>query len=397
MTFTKNKYILNSLFLFIIYSLLTVFVFAESEQKELDSLQEEIEKYEQQLVQNKEKEKSTSNLIASLDREIDVTSGMLFSLRKEVNEKERQIKSRTQQVTKLDEQVEQLRELIKKRLVSFYKYGRRRDYELLLTSGSWQKTNVWLKYQKMVAQNDRRNFESLVSKYQALQKEQQQLRLDINQKEKALTQKERRTGQLKASRAKRQKYLKTVQKDVQYLERHVRELEAAQEQIKGFIKKSEKKRADKQRQISHKKEKVIQKPTRDYSFATMRGRLPWPTRGDIISRFGKQRHPTLKTVTENLGIEIRAPLGTPVQSVDAGQVQTITWQRGRGNIIIVSHDEGYYTVYTHLSDIRVNLMDYVDTGQVIGTVGDSGSLNGPVLHFQIWKNTDNLNPEDWLS
>ena len=89
-------------------------------------------------------------------------------------------------------------------------------------------------------------------------------------------------------------------------------------------------------------------------------------------------------------------LGTPVISVDGGQVQTITWQRGRGNIIIISHDHGYYTVYTHLADIRVNPMEYVETGQVIGTVGDSGSLVGPVLHFQIWKNTQNLDPEKWL-
>ena len=164
-----------------------------------------------------------------------------------------------------------------------------------------------------------------------------------------------------------------------------------------MIENREKERTQKQRQISHKKTQVIQvEPHRDYTFSSLRGRLPWPTQGQIISHFGKQRHPTLKTITENLGIEIRAPLGTPVQTVDAGQVQTITWQRGRGNIIIVSHDDGYYTVYTHLADIRVDLLDTIEAGEIIGTVGDSGSLNGPVLHFQIWKNTENLNPEDWL-
>ncbi|MBN1464966.1 peptidoglycan DD-metalloendopeptidase family protein [candidate division KSB1 bacterium] len=387
----------NAFLLFLFIGILFQRVYAdEDNQRELQLLQQEIKKYEGQLVQAKEKQRTTSNLIASLDREIDVTSGVLTALRDEVSQKDVKIKARTEQVAELEEQVAKLRELIIKRLVSFYKYGRRHDYELLLTGGSWQKANVWLKYQKLVAHNDRRNYESLLAKVTALQEEEQQLRLDMAQKEKALIQKERRTEQLKASRQKRQEHLAAARKDAEYLEQHVRELASAQEQIKGFIAKSEKVRTDKQRQISHKKESVVQKPTRDYSFSSMRGHLPWPTQGDVISHFGRQRHPTLNTITENLGIEISAPLGTPVQVVDAGQVQTITWQRGRGNIIIISHDEGYYTVYTHLSDIRVNLMDFVEPGQIIGAVGDSGSLNGPVLHFQIWKNTDNLNPEEWL-
>ncbi|MBN1561821.1 peptidoglycan DD-metalloendopeptidase family protein [candidate division KSB1 bacterium] len=392
----KRKYLAILLLLFIGGCVRQAYAEAEERQRELQSLQEEIKKYEQQLVQAKEKEKSTANLIASLDRQIDVTSGMLSSLRNEISQKDGQIKARSEQVTELQDQVARLRQVIKKRLVSFYKYGRRRDYELLLAGGSWHKANVWLKYQKMVAHNDRRNIESLLTKVQALQEEQQQLQLDVAHKANALAQNERRSEQLVMSRQKRQTHLATVRKDAEYLKQHMRELESAQEQIRGYIARSEKKRTDKQRQISHKKEIVMQKPTRDYNFSALRGHLPWPTRGDVISHFGKQRHPTLKTVTENLGIEISAPLGAPVQAVDGGQVQTITWQRGRGNIIIVSHDDGYYTVYTHLSDIRVNLMDYVEPGQIIGAVGDSGSLNGPVLHFQIWKNTDNLNPEEWL-
>lgn len=372
--------------------------FANNSDKELQTLQKEIIKYEQELSQKKAKEKSTSNLIASLDREIDMTSGMLFKLRSDVTSQDSQIKSRRQEIAQLEDQVAKLRELIKKRLVNFYKYGRRNDYELLLTGGSWQKANVWLKYQKLVAHNDRRNFQSLVTKVEKLHSEEQQLRRDISTKERLLKEQEHRTTQLKSSREKRQDYLKTIKKDRAFLEQQVQDLEASQKEIRGLIESREKERADKQRQISHKKAQVVPKPpSRDYSFSSLRGRLPWPTQGSIISHFGKQRHPTLKTVTENLGIEIRAPLGTPVQSVDAGQVQTITWQRGRGNIIIISHDDGYYTVYTHLADIRVDLMDTIDAGQIIGTVGDSGSLNGPVLHFQIWKNTDNLNPEDWLS
>jgi septal ring factor EnvC (AmiA/AmiB activator) len=388
------------IFIIIVFTfVLTTFCAVSAEDnKQLESLQKDIQKYEQELSEKRASEKSTSNLIASLDQEIDVTSGMLLRLRRSVDAQDAEIKARTQEIAQLEDQIQKLRELITNRLVSFYKHGRRQDYQMLLAGGSWQKTNVWLKYQKLVAQNDRRNFQSLVTKVEKLQTEEQQLRRDISNKARLLKEQEHRTTQLKSSRQKRQSYLQTIKKDRAFLEQQVRDLEASQREIRGLIESREKERADKQRQISHKKDRVVPKPpSRDYNFASLRGRLPWPTQGTVISHFGKQRHPTLKTVTENLGIEIRAPLGTPVQCVDAGQVQTITWQRGRGNIIIISHDDGYYTVYTHLADIRVDLMDTIEAGQIIGTVGDSGSLNGPVLHFQIWKNTDNLNPEDWLS
>ena len=132
------------------------------------------------------------------------------------------------------------------------------------------------------------------------------------------------------------------------------------------------------------------------NFYALQGQMQWPAKGTISARFGKQKHPQLKTITENLGIEIKARRGDPVIAVADGTVQSITWQRGRGNIIILNHGNGYYTVYTNLQDILVDMNEPVRGNQRIGTVGESGSLHGPVLNFQIWKNTKNLNPEDWL-
>jgi len=374
----------------------TAWLFADvtRSQKELQSLQSEIDRYEGQLSKKKKDEQGAANLIANLDRKIDLTSSVLYELQGQIRRNDHDINRLEQDIQHLQTQIDALRMVIKKRLVSFYKYGRRRDYNLLLTGGSLQTMDVWLRYERLVAQNDNRNFKSLISKRQKLQDDQQQLQVVMAQREKALAESKRQAGQLQQSRTKRRTYLRGVRQDRLYLEKHLEELDAAQAEIKGLISKSERSRVEKQRQLSN--QNIIRKPSRDYSFASMKGRLAWPTTGPVVSHFGRQRHPTLKTVTENLGIEIRASLGAPVYAVDAGHVETITWQRGRGNIIILSHDDGYYTVYTHLEEIRVNVMDEIDAGQIIGTVGDSGSLNGPVLHFQIWKNTENLDPEKWL-
>jgi murein DD-endopeptidase MepM/ murein hydrolase activator NlpD len=123
----------------------------------------------------------------------------------------------------------------------------------------------------------------------------------------------------------------------------------------------------------------------------------WPTQGYVIAHFGRQKHPKWKTITENIGIDIKADFGEEVRAVASGVVTAITWQRGRGNIIIINHMGGYFTVYTHLSQILVQIDEKVQLGQVIGNVGDTGSLQGPILHFEIWKSNRVLDPEDWLS
>ena len=101
-------------------------------------------------------------------------------------------------------------------------------------------------------------------------------------------------------------------------------------------------------------------------------------------------------MTENLGLDIKVEAGAAVHSVADGKVTAVTWQRGRGNLIIINHSDGYYTVYTHLDEIFVNLQQTVTAGQVVGTVGETGSLEGPLLHFQIWRKFTHLNPEIWL-
>ena len=128
----------------------------------------------------------------------------------------------------------------------------------------------------------------------------------------------------------------------------------------------------------------------------MKGKLPWPIDGNIISKFGTFQNPNLKTITENTGIDIKAKDGTEVRSVFDGIVTTITYIRGYGNTVILDHGSNFYTVYTHVSDVEVEENSYVEARQVIAYVSDSGSLEGSKLHFEIWGNREKLNPELWL-
>ncbi|MCH7826366.1 MAG: M23 family metallopeptidase [Bacteroidetes bacterium] len=131
------------------------------------------------------------------------------------------------------------------------------------------------------------------------------------------------------------------------------------------------------------------------SFVSLKGRMKWPVKkGRIIKKYGKNRNKRLNTVTVNYGIDIKVFSDLNVKSVAEGVVSAIDWIPGYGSIVIVSHKGNYRTVYSHLDKIFVSEGDRITYNYGIGKVGES--INGFVLHFEIWKSRKNQNPEVWL-
>src|SRR4030095_9757537 len=129
---------------------------------------------------------------------------------------------------------------------------------------------------------------------------------------------------------------------------------------------------------------------------SLRGRLPWPTEGRIIAAYGAQVHPRFGTRTQRNGVDIEANQGRDVGAVYAGHVIYTGWFKGYGNLIILDHDNEYYTLYAHMAEIQVKEGDDVRQGQRIGTVGDTGSLEGPRLYFEVRYQGKPQDPEQWL-
>jgi len=122
------------------------------------------------------------------------------------------------------------------------------------------------------------------------------------------------------------------------------------------------------------------------------GGLEWPVKGKVISRFGKQKHPEYDTYIYKKGIEVQAALGSDIRAVESAEVVFADWFKGLGLVAILKHGGDYYSVYAHLADIRVKLGDKVVRGQVIATLGDTGTSTGPSLYFEIRKGAEALDP-----
>ena len=203
---------------------------------------------------------------------------------------------------------------------------------------------------------------------------------------------QREQAEVDRDAAKRRALLARVRDERAYHERMVGELTEAARRLETFITDLQ----AKQRRLARVPPPKGGIAPPGVGFGSLRGRLPWPTQGRVVAAFGAQVHPRFGTRTFRNGVDIEANGGRDVAAVYGGQVIYTGWFKGYGNLIILDHDNEYYTLYAHMDDISVKEGDDVRQGQRLGTVGDTGSLEGPRLYFEVRFQGKPQDPEQWL-
>jgi septal ring factor EnvC (AmiA/AmiB activator) len=192
--------------------------------------------------------------------------------------------------------------------------------------------------------------------------------------------------------ARRRELLARVRDERAYHERMVGELTEASRRLEALLRSLQ----EKQRRAGRAPAPARPGALPSAGFGALRGVLPWPTDGRLVATYGAQVHPRFGTRTFKSGIDIEAGEGTDVTAVYAGQVVYTGWFKGYGNLIILDHGNEYYTLYAHVAEIEIKEGDEVRQGQRIGTVGDTGSLTGPRLYFEVRHQGKSQDPEAWL-
>ncbi len=203
--------------------------------------------------------------------------------------------------------------------------------------------------------------------------------------------------------ARRRVLLAKVRDERAYHERMVGELTEASRRLEAFIRELEaKQRQAREREARQRQAAKVAPPKAAAPSPAavappgFRGRLPWPAAGRVAASFGAQVHPRFGTRTFRNGVDIEAGEGTAVEAVLAGQVVYTGWFKGYGNLIIIDHGNELLTLYAHVSEIHVKDGENVRQGQRIGAVGDTGSLSGPRLYFEVRYRGKPQDPEQWL-
>jgi len=271
--------------------------------------------------------------------------------------------------------------LVRKRLAALYKRTDGGGARLLFSGAGAAQVAEDLDYFSRIVRRDR----IILAEYrQQIALRQQTLSkletLDAEERE-LLSGQQQEAALLRTAVAAKDQLLTRVRSDKQLLSENLRLVREQAQQLAELINKLE----------SEQGREYIQGPT---FFATQKGTLPWPARGTIRTRFGPGRHPDLGTAYQSQGIELKVAKGQSITAVWPGRVAFSSPFRGYGNLVIIDHGEGYYTLYAQLSGVTSRVGDSVRKGDPIAAPGGDA---GDRVYFEIRKGSNPIDPAAWLA
>ena len=359
----------------------------------INKMKKEIEELSSKLRKANINETTTSKRITNIDEEIALVNKLIQSLKKEETSNRNKVNVLKDRIKTKEDELELLRTRYEQRIVNTYQKGRVSDLEKVLSSTSWRQAVYRTQYLKIISSIEQKMTKDIENILLAINKDKLKLESLLRQSISLKRDKQKQMTSLRKMRIKREKELNRIRQDKSALANYMQEKSAGVKQLESIIKKvlEDKARSEREERIRQQQQALKTK-----EFNLLKGQLPWPTEGRVISKFGKQWNSRLKTTTDNPGIDIKGQPGSPIRSTMSGVVTTITYIRGYGTTVIIDHGGGFYTVYSHVTNIQTQVDSEVRSGDVIAYMGDSGSVNGSKLHFEVWGKGQKLDPEKWL-
>jgi len=382
-----------------------------NKQSELDKIKYDLKKLESDLRGAIQKENKAVEVIENFNRQNFLINKVIGAIRKEEKKKEKIIGDLEVQIRTYENKIKSLKAGYAKYISFIYKYGNENKWAMLLGAGSINQALIRYKYLSRITDNREKVIGGLKTTSKKLSDAKIFLTRELEEKRKVVEQKKNEELELKNKIEKRRQYLVSVKRDKETLFEEIEIKKRSGNEIKKIIARliEEEKRKDLERKkelarlnAKNKIEKKEPEPIKTVvsvnesgAFYSLKGKLNWPVEnGKIIRKFGETKNQNLNTVTLNYGIDIKANEASVVRAVSEGVVSSISWLPGFGSVLILTHRDEYRTVYGHLSEIYVSEGDKVMQGSSIGKILEN--TDGYVLHFELWSERANQNPEVWL-
>ncbi len=391
----------------------------DEKKSQLFLLRNEIAELENELSQKTQKEKESFEALENYNKQAFLLNKVINKLRKEEANQQKEITNLEKKIKSIEEEINLLKDNYAKYVLALYKKGTYNELESIINAESLRQAVVRIHYLRKFSERRKFDLEEFKIKKQKLFKVKTKVEFEKRKNALLVAEKKSDEGQLKNKLDERTRVLSSIKSDKAELLKTLTVKKQSQEQIKSLITKlveeaESRKREEELRRkllLASKDGEIISESdlieesnmgfeyslnTSTFSsFIELKGNMLWPLHnGKIVKRFGQNRNVELKTVTVNYGIDISSKKDPNVRCVAEGIVSVIDWLPGYGSVIIVSHKGDYRTVYGHLAEIYIDEGDKVATGKVIAKIGES--VDGKVLHFEIWNSRTNQNPENWL-
>jgi murein DD-endopeptidase MepM/ murein hydrolase activator NlpD len=327
-----------------------------------------------------------SDQISQLEGEVSLLRTREAQVTEELDETKAELRAARDRLERLRRRLEQSLEVLESRLIAIYKQDEPDALTVILQSDGFEDMLERYEYLQRIQDQD----SAIVSRVRGLRTEQAELvetieiaKEEIAAKRRELVrtrvQLEARQADLQAARAARADTLASVEQHIEKLEGDVSDLQG---EIQAQLQAAAQEQAAAQ---TAPPETIPAGPTQETSSGFI-----WPVGGSVTSPFG------MRWGRMHEGIDIAVPAGTPIKAADSGTVAIAAPTGGYGNYTCVNHGGGLSTCYAHQSSFAVGVGDSVSQGQVIGSVGCTGSCFGDHLHFEVRVDGAAVDPMGYL-
>lgn len=384
-----------------VLSLLSSNLLASSPHDELRGVRREIREKQTLLKKTKKVEAAVSQELKEILQNLERKEAELKQLDRDLTTVEGAIGRTQQEVARVTEEAQLKQRQIERRLTALYKAGELGAVRMFFSAESFPQMAENIRYMRSVLEHDKRIFAEYNQKLEELRQLRGRLEKDASRKEQLKGTIALKKQEIEQEKQNKASYLSKVQGDRKSYERSIKELQANAARLQNMMERLE---AESRRRAFQKQEKPgsIRKPppelppVPDRGFASQKGRMPMPVRGDVVEGFGKHKHPEFNSYTFTKGIFIAASAGSEIKAIYEGTVIFADYFKGYGNMVIVDHGGGYFSLYAHASRITRKLGSEVRRGDTVALVGDVDSSRGPVLYFEIRHQGRPQDPSGWV-
>jgi len=373
----------------------------ETPRDELKGVKQEIRAKKKLISKTRKVEAVVSTELQEINRNLAQKESDLSRLDRDLKGVESSLERTGREIVRVTDEANRKKQEIEHRLASLYKAGELGALRMFFSAESFPQMAENIRYMRSILDNDKRIFAEYDQKIVELRKLKVDLERDAAKKSRIKDGIAVKKLEIEQEKGKKAAYLVKIRQDRSSYEKSLKELQANAARLQTMMERLE---ALSRRKLSSRHEKrggslkplAELPPVPDRGFATQKGRMSLPVRGEIVESYGKHKHPDFNSYTFSKGLSISAGAGSDIRAIYDGSVIFSDYFKGYGNMIIIDHGGGYFSLYAHAARILKKVGADVARNETVATVGDTDSSRGPMLYFEIRHQGKPVDPAGWV-
>lgn len=373
----------------------------ENPKDELKGVKQEIKAKKQLISKTRKVEAVVSTELQEINRSLERKESDLNRLDRDLRGVESSLERTGGEIARVTDEATRKKREIEHRLASLYKAGELGALRMFFSAESFPQMAENIRYMRSILEHDKIIFAEYNAKIEQLRRLKLELERDAARKERIKQGIALKKREIEEEKGKKAAYLVKVRQDRQGYEASLKELQANATRLQAMVERldalSRKKLLSRHEKPGNRLKPLPElPPVPDRGFASQKGRMSLPVRGVVVETYGKHKHPEFNSYTFSKGLSISAGAGTEIRAVYEGSVIFADYFKGYGNMVIIDHGGGYFTLYAHASRIFKKVGAEVARNEALATVGDMDSAKGPMLYFEIRHQGKPVDPAEWV-